>query len=138
MNKNWDNEYRNQNELNYFGSDLNKFANKECSKKMTVINIDILQFKRSQDRIRIIESKHKNESMPGTQREILGILAKGLKFLNKWSNKYTFEVYIVSGNYPYNDVIVEDLINDEVIEYNNKKDIKKFMNFNEGGNNGKK
>jgi len=56
--------YRSEEEKIYFGSDLNKFVNENCSKEMTAINIDLLLYKRSKKHIRIIESKHKNEKIP--------------------------------------------------------------------------
>ena len=80
-------DYRNTEEKNYYGSDLNKFVNEECSKEMTVINIDMLEYKRSLKKIRIIESKHNNERMPKSQEEILKIFRI---WFNRclWTKKY--------------------------------------------------
>jgi len=74
----------NEQELKYFGSTLNKFANKECrgSDYMVVNNIDLVicDYK-NKNEIRIIESKHVNEKpMSDGQRIILETLSRmGIK-----------------------------------------------------------
>ena len=85
-------DYRTADELKYFGSDLNKWINKNCTKDMTVINIDVAQYKRGISIIRLIESKHENETMSDSQRELLEKLAR----LHD-----TLEVFTVRGNVPY-------------------------------------
>ncbi len=130
-------DYRNTDEKNYYGSDLNKFVNKECSKEMTVINIDMLQYKRKLKRMRVIESKHNNEKLPKSQEEILKIFAKIFRFLNglsDWINtqfniefKY-YELFIVTGDFPYNNCKIEDWVNDKSFNLDNKNLIK-FLEF---------
>ena len=123
-------EYRNEDEKNYFGSDLNKFTNEFCSKKMTAINIDFLGYKRSKKIVRIIESKHRREKTPTSQREVLEIFASVFKKLNKRIVifDYTFECYIHRGDYPYNISQVEDLVNDTKFLLDNEN-LKKFLEF---------
>ena len=123
-------EYRNAEEMNYFGSDLNKFTNEFCSKKMTAINIDFLGYKRSKKIVRIIESKHSREKMPPSQREVLEIFASVFKKLNKRIVifDYTFECYIHRGDFPYEFVEVEDLVNDTKFTLDNGNLIK-FLEF---------
>ena len=124
-----DKEYRsNEGDLKYFGSDLNKFVNEECTDKMTVNNIDLIQYKRSKNELRIIEYKHKNEKMPYSQRELLKIVAKVFKYLNKISRKMSFGVYVVSGNYPYEEAKIKDLINKKT-ELLNQKELIDFLEF---------
>ena len=122
--------YRNSEEMNYFGSDLNKFTNEFCSKKMTTINIDFLGYKRSKKIVRIIESKHSREKTPTSQREVLEIFASVFKKLNKRIVifDYTFECYIHRGDYPYNISQVEDLVNDTKFLLDNEN-LKKFLEF---------
>tara|TARA_Y100000310_G_scaffold299004_1_gene333449 strand:+ start:333 stop:734 length:402 start_codon:yes stop_codon:yes gene_type:complete len=122
--------YRNSEEMNYFGSDLNKFTNEFCSKEMTAINIDFLGYKRSKKIVRIIESKHRREKTPTSQREVLEIFASVFKKLNKRIVifDYTFECYIHRGDYPYNISQVEDLVNDTKFLLDNEN-LKKFLEF---------
>ena len=123
-------EYRNVEEKNYFGADLNKYVHENCTKEMTVINIDFLSYKRSRQIIRIIESKHSKERMPRSQREILCILAKYFMKINKRHIMYdhTFECYIVRGDFPYEVVEVEDLVNDTKFTLDNEN-LKRFLEF---------
>ena len=98
-----------KNEDRYYGSDLNKFINKNCTKKMTAINIDLLLFRRTKRRLRIIESKHTNEPMKKGQKEVLRKIAWIFKYV-KNATGLDLGVYIVTGNQPYNEIDVEDLI----------------------------
>lgn len=98
------NTYRSTpNELNYYGSDLNKFIDKCCTRKMTAINIDLLMYKKSNKHMRIIESKHTGESIPRSQMESLVVL----KDAN--IQGITFEVFIVAGDPPYNTAQIQRL-----------------------------
>ncbi len=128
-NKCRDGEYRNIKELNYFGSDLNKYINKECSKEMTTINIDCLQYKRTKKTLRIIESKHSNEKMKGTQKEALDVLAKYFRILNLEQDDIFFECYIVSADYPYEKARAHNLVTSETTVFNNQEDFKSFLEF---------
>ncbi len=119
-------DYRNTDEKNYFGSDLNKFVNNECSKEMTVINIDMLQYKRSKRILRIIESKHTYEKLPKSQQETLDIISYVFRFINKWLKlKYVFECYIITGDPPYDTAEIKDLVNQRCVKLNNRD----FINF---------
>ena len=120
------NPYRkNSNELNYFGSDLNKFINEYCSKQMTAINIDLLMFKRSQNHIRIIESKHENENVPQSQLEVLKILSAAE------INGYLFSTYIATGNYPYNSTTITN-IKTGVTKVFDKNELIRFLEYRNG------
>ena len=123
-------EYRNVEEKNYFGADLNKYVHENCTKEMTVINIDFLSYKRSKQIIRIIESKHSREKIPNSQREVLEIFASVFKKLNKRIVMFdhTFECYIVRGDFPYDEVEVEDLVNDTKFKLDNEN-LKMFLEF---------
>ena len=125
-------EYRNTEEKNYYGSDLNKFAAISCTKQMTIINIDFLSYKRSKKIIRIVESKHSREKMPTSQREILEIFASIFKKLNKRIVifDYTFECYIHRGDYPYDVSQIEDLVNGTKFSLDSEN-LKKFLGFEE-------
>ena len=125
-------EYRNTEEKNYYGSDLNKFAAISCTKQMTIINIDFLSYKRSKKIVRIVESKHSREKMPPSQREILEIFASIFKKLNKRIVifDYTFECYIHRGDYPYDVSQIEDLVNGTKFSLDSEN-LKKFLGFEE-------
>jgi len=60
--------------------------------------------KRSKRRIRIIESKHKNENMAYAQKEALRVI-KTLKSNKEWE----LEVYIVTGNPPYETAEIQEI-----------------------------
>ena len=97
--------YRNSSEeLNYFGSDLNKFINEFCTKQMTAINIDLLTYKRSKKSMRIIESKHENENVPRSQFEVLDLMKDA-----ELPRCAAFGVYIIIGNYPYDTAKIHNL-----------------------------
>ena len=123
-------EYRSAKEMNYYGSDLNKYAHENCTKKMTINNIDYLTYKRDRGILRIIESKHSKEGVPTSQREVLGIFASVFKKLNKRIVMFdhTFECYIVRGDFPYDEVEVEDLVNDTKFKLDNEN-LKMFLEF---------
>ena len=122
--------YRNGGEeLNYFGSDLNKFINEFCTKKMTAINIDLLTYKRSKKSMRIIESKHEHENIPRSQFEVLDLMKDA-----ELPRCAAFGVYIITGNYPYDTATIHNMkigkswvVNRErlieFLEYRNEKDM---------------
>ena len=122
--------YRNSEEMNYFGADLNKYANENCSKQMTIINIDYLSYKRSKKIVRIVESKHSKEKIPSSQREVLEIFASIFKKLNKRivMFDYKFECYIVRGDYPYDLSQIEDLVSGTSFLLDNEN-FNKFLEF---------
>ena len=122
--------YRNSEEMNYFGADLNKYANENCSKQMTIINIDYLSYKRSKKIVRIVESKHSKEKIPSSQREVLEIFASIFKKLNKRivMFDYKFECYIVRGDYPYDLSQIEDLVSGTTFLLDNEN-FNKFLEF---------
>jgi len=126
--------YEDENELKYYGSALNKIIDKECTHEMTAINIDLIMQKISHKRLRLIESKNKNESMNPGQRNLFYIfLPNVFDFLNKISKplfiNYKFEVFLITGTYPYNDMTeILDLISKK-IKFVNKDELIKFLNF---------
>jgi hypothetical protein len=134
-------EYRNTiQELKYFGSDYNKFLNKECSKEMTVNNIDCIQYKRSKKILRIVESKHSKEGGKDTQSELLKIIGKVFRFLNLirnglstiFNNEFIitkFEIFKVYSDYPFEKAIIYDYIKNKEYTINNKKDLISWSGF---------
>lgn len=105
--------HENERELKYCGSALNKFVRLNCTRQMTAINIDLIIQKISHKKLRMIESKNKNESMNKGQHNLFcGFLPKVFDFLN--SHKlfgYSFEIYLVIGTWPYDTATeVHDLI----------------------------
>ena len=116
--------YRSDEEKIYFGSDLNKFVNENCSKEMTAINIDLLLYKRSKKHIRIIESKHENEKIPSSQKEVLDILSTAI-FKN-----HKFEVFIVMGDpTDYDNVKIINLTNGKTYHIKHKQDFIDWLEF---------
>ena len=118
-------DYRTIKEKIYYGSDLNKFVNKNCSKEQTVINIDLLIYKRSEKHIRIIESKHISEgAMEFSQKEVLKILSTA-----QFSG-YIFEVFIVIGDPPdYEPVTIIDIIKSKIYKIKEKQDFIDWLEF---------
>jgi hypothetical protein len=115
----------------YYGSDLNKFMDKECSREMTVNNIDCTQYKRAMKIWRIIESKHSNEGMKMGQKELITqVIPDIFNTINKLGIlKYRLEAYIVRGEPPYKFVKIRNLLTNIVKELNHQQLIE-FSNFN--------
>lgn len=95
-------EYRTPEEMNYFASDLNKYAHSFEPHKMTVNNIDCLVLKRAKKIMRIIESKHVGEKLPWeqpwneqTEHEVLFKLAKCVPADG------TLEVWVIQTSFPF-------------------------------------
>lgn len=120
-------EYRNTNEKNYYGSDYNKYLRKECRTDMTVINIDCVQLDWDKKILRIIESKHDGERIDrnNPQFRVLMLLADVFRHANKIAKQYDFQIYLVVGSPPYNEITIENLIThnitvltgDEVLQF---------------------
>ena len=113
-------EYRDDEDRKYYSSDLSKWIDKNCTHEMTSINLDILQYKRSCGRFRFIEYKHSNEGMKTGQSEVLSKISR-------W-NIPELEVYIIYGDYPFDDVKIKRVKDNKVISVNNEQLIK-FLNF---------
>ena len=122
--------YRRGEEVTYFGSDLNKWVDDFCTREMTHINIDGLSHKKSKNIVRIIESKHSKEGMPQSQRDVLKLLAEYFSKIDKRTVMFhhTFECYVVRGDFPYEVVEVEDLVNDTKFTLDNEN-LKNFLDF---------
>ncbi|MBA7547892.1 hypothetical protein ES705_40333 [subsurface metagenome] len=116
----------------YYGSDLNKFIDDNCIKEMTCINIDCLLLRWSKKKLYIIESKHSSErAMKKGQRQLLDFLAKILRNI-KICNiieyiGWTFKIYIIIGDEPYDCLTVTDLIEDKLFEVTGKDNVIKFL-----------
>ena len=97
--------YRNTKEIKYYGSDYNKFLYTDCTKEMTVNNIDVIQYKdfyTGKKIVRICESKHENEGWGKNQKLVLKMLAKAFRILNRMSvMKTEFQIFLVRANPPY-------------------------------------
>jgi len=115
--------YRTQNELSYYGSDLNKFIAKFCTRKMIVNNIDCIIYKYGQSRIRIIESKHGREKSKKSQLDIL-------KLLSQMKSETTFlEVFMICGDPPYDSVDIFRLNDEKAVMCVERDKLIKFLNF---------
>lgn len=102
----------------YFGSDLNRFIYENCTKRMTVNNIDLVMFKyKKGDKhvLRIIESKHTQErQMNDGQKNVLGWIRDLFLFANAADDAFkniVFELYVVYADEPYDKLRVFDAIN---------------------------
>ncbi len=123
-------DYRTPDECRYYGSDLNKFIDKETSHEKTVNNIDCVIYKRSLRRLRLIESKHSAEGSPRTQDEVLSQLKWLLNLANEMSPDLICDIFKVWGNAPYEDgVKVNDLISGKTIRLYTKQDLIKWIDF---------
>ena len=96
-------------EERYYGSDLNKFIAENCRRDMTVINIDLMTWDKDKKHIKIIESKHLNESTGKGQLMLLKTLYKLVKLITG----YTIDIIIVRGDSPYNWAYLEDVMTGE-------------------------
>jgi len=106
-------EYRNTiQELKYYNSDLSKFIGKECKKIMTSIDLDLWQYKKSTTVIRKGEFKHIDEDTGFQQLSLLKKQADVDRYLNKKFGWNRFETCIIWGNYPFESIIVWDVVND--------------------------
>jgi len=77
------NSYRTGHECIEFNSDLNKLVHEECTKELTLMDIDAVAYKRSKGRVRFIESKHRNEGFKSSgQPELLRLIARACGVLN--------------------------------------------------------
>jgi len=98
----------------YYGSDLNKFIDEQCTREMTCNNIDCLLVKESKQEIKIIEYKKPTESVPWSQWNAL----RYIKSLINPNNGWKVGFYIVRGKYPFNkgaDIIEVDPTNTKKI-----------------------
>lgn len=111
--------YRTIEEMNYFGSDLNKFVHENCTKRMTVNNIDCVIYKASLHRGRLIESKHSGEHLPTSQMSILKKLAK------------KHDVYIVRGDYPFEHVEITYVNTGKKYTINDQSRFVRWLEFEE-------
>lgn len=127
-----ENEYRNTKEVKYFGSDYNKFLRTDCTRNMTVNNIDVIQYKyfdTNRKVIRICESKHENEGWGTNQKLILEILAKAFIILNKMAiMKTEFQVFLIKANPPYETAIITNFLTN-ITYVLNKQQLIAFSNF---------
>ena len=68
--------------------------------------------------------------MPQSQWDVLCLLAEYFSKINKRTVMFhhTFECYVVRGDFPYETVEVEDLVNDKEFTLDNEN-LKKFLDF---------
>lgn len=119
-------------ECRYYGSELNKFIDKETDRKKTVNNIDCIIYKGNYygvDRIRIIESKHSKEKGKQSQFKLLNVLSNILKIINSSEENICCELYVVTGDYPYDYIEIKDLLENENYIINNQDDFISWLNF---------
>lgn len=90
---------------------------------MIVNNIDCVMYKYGKNKIRIIESKHSKESSSSSQLNIL-------KILSSVSSKDLFvEVFIISGDPPYDEVDIYKLNTEQSSLRVSKDKLISFLNF---------
>ena len=125
-------DYRkNEKELRYYASDLNKFIGTECDRNHTTNNVDCIQRRlqpNGETRIRFIESKHSNESMPPTQLATLMCLVEIANIVNEANRKIKVQVVMVAGDHPYESSVVHNLITDKEHTLN-REQLKAFLEF---------
>lgn len=111
----------------FYGSDLNRMIDKECTRFMTVMNIDLIMYEKYSKSIRIIESKHSHEKMRSPQYNLLMILSTFEKIL-KQNTDYSFEVFTIYGDPPYKTAWIKKMNKNLSIEVNHNELIN-FLNF---------
>ncbi len=127
-------EIRQNNPDRYFGSDLNQFIYEECGKKMVVNNIDLIMWKYRQNKnhlLRVIESKHTLEKpMNAGQKKVLRTLRQVFIIANRFINGIDFELFIVKGDQPYNEIEAYDMINHKSIMITGKANVVAWLEMN--------
>lgn len=120
-------EYRTNDEKRYYGSDYNKYLQKECRKNMTVMNIDCLQWDFEKGILRLIESKHRLEKIDkkSYQFKALHFISTVFNWLNNIARRYVFQIYFVIGSPPYDELLVENLVTNKITKLTGE-DVKKF------------
>jgi hypothetical protein len=111
----------------YFGSDLNEFIYHNCDKKMVVNNIDLIMLKHRPNKksiLRVIESKHTREKpMPDGQKAILSVMKN--VFIDAGMSNFAvdFQLYVVYGDQPYNELRIFDSINQTTFEIKGRQQV---------------
>lgn len=127
----------------YFGSDLNKFMSEKCRRgSFAVNNIDCISYCYDKLVLRINESKHINENWNTSQHNILIMLSEIFRFYNKnYFNKgkevndllfkmpLKCEVNIIKGNYPYDEIIIHNMIDMKISEIKNQADVAEWLDY---------
>ena len=117
-------------ELNYFGSDLNKFVANKCRKDLTVNNIDLIMYDRNKQRIRFIEYKGTFEAESETQNKLLVELASIFEQSNGMFIGNDVEVYVVRANAPeFTENVLTDLQTGEKFLVGTEK-LRTWLQFN--------
>jgi hypothetical protein len=108
----------------YYGSDLNKFIACNCRKDMVVNNMDLIIHDYKNKIITIIESKNRREAIKTGQKLLLKKLRE---ILPKKYKDYKTQVLVAIGNYPYEEIILEN-VEGKVVMKLNQKELIKFIN----------
>lgn len=124
----------NKTTVGYYGSELNKFVNEKCNHEMTAINIDLIIYKASKSSIMIIESKHPNEGVGKGQYRLLKLLADSSESIaraigSSTHRKFSFNVYIIIGDYPFDNAKIIRLKDKKIIAVN-QSGLISFLEFN--------
>jgi hypothetical protein len=127
-------EIRQHNPDRYFGSDLNKFIYEECGRNMVVNNIDLIMWKyrdKKNHLLRVIESKHTLEKpMNAGQKKVLRTLRQVFIIANRLIKGIDFELFIVKGDQPYDEIEAYDLINHKSITITGKENVVAWLEMN--------
>lgn len=113
----------------YYGSDLNRFVDVHCSRKMVAMNIDLIIYKNKsgKNHIRIIESKHSSEMLGKGQYILLKKLTVLEDIINTLKD-YEFGVFVIAGDPPYETTRITRLKDNKSIVVD-KEILVKFLNF---------
>lgn len=123
-----------------YNSDFTEYHHKRVSEKQTLMDIDAVQFKILPDgteRMRLVEYKHRSESLRPMQKAVLDRFSMYFKVLNEKAVKTEFEVYVIKANFSkINDQIILDgnveiinLITEETKIINNEEEFILFLEF---------
>ncbi len=125
---------RRHNPDRYFGSDLNQFIYEECLRTIIVNNIDLIMWKYRDNKnhlLRVIESKHTLEKpMNAGQNKILRTLRQVFIIANRLIKGIDFEIYIVRGDQPYDEIKVYDLIKHKSVKIVGKENVIQWLEMN--------
>lgn len=116
----------------YFASDINKYIQQNIDRNHICTNNDCVQYKKGwkikPDIFRIIESKHLNETISSGQLEVLKFQSKKCLYYCKNHENTICNVFIITGNPPYDIVQINDLSTDTIVVID-KKELIKFLSF---------
>jgi len=109
----------------YYGSELNRFIDENCSHEMDCINFDAVLVKVSKRRIRFIEAKRENEGLAKSESRVFGILQHLLGTINK---EWKIEYFIVRSDETFDNNFIQKM-DGEPFAFLNRKELITWINF---------